>query len=613
MINNWHLSRRGFLSRVLALGTTGFGRRAVPAIPFDPSGRNLAGSAASHASVPPPITFRDVSQEAGITPMLVCGGAEKKYILEVNGTGCTWFDYNNDGYVDLYIVNGSTIENLLKPASVKTPPRNYLFRNNGDGTFTDVTAAAGVEGHGWGCGAVAADYNNDGFVDLFVYTYGKNILYKNNGNGTFTDVTDHAGVGGDFSWSCGAAFADYDNDGHLDLYVSGYINFDLHHLSDYDRLSCQFKGVQVAACGPRGLQGAPDVLYHNNGDGTFINATDSAGVSDTKLYYGFSVGFEDFDGDGRPDIIVANDSDPNYFYRNKGDGTFEEVGVTAGIAYNGEGLEQSNMGLAIGDIDNDGWTDLFVTEFAEDNYTLFHNDGKGVFSDISYPSGVAEATIHYLGWATFFIDYDNDGLKDLFCVNGHVYPEAQRVKGSSYRQPPLLFQNLGNRRFKLVNSQVGLAALSLPGRGGAFCDYDNDGDLDIAIVNINDRPTLLRNDGGSQAGHWLQVKTVGVKSNRDGVGAYAKVVAGDLVQYDRIRTGGSFCSSNDMRLHFGLGAHDAVDLVEIHWPSGVVDRLTHLDPNQVVVVREGEGQIHSLYRPLPTFLPPAKPHSDRKH
>ena len=545
--------------------------------------------------------------------MLVCGSPEKKYIIEVNGTGCVWFDYNNDGYVDLYIVNGSTIANLLTPASVKSPPRNYLFRNNGDGTFTDVTRTAGVEGHGWGCGAVAADYNNDGWVDLFVYTYGKNILYKNKGDGTFADVTDHAGVAGDFSWSAGAAFGDYDNDGYLDLYVSGYINFDLHRLADYDHLTCQFKGVKVAACGPRGYPGAPDVLYRNNGDGTFTNVTERAGVSDVKRYYGFSVAFEDFDGDGRPDILVANDSNPNYLYHNKGDGTFEETGVTAGIAYNGEGLEQSNMGLALGDIDNDGWTDVFITEFAEDNYTLFHNDGKGVFTDISYPSGIAEASLPNLGWATFFLDYNNDGLKDLFCVNGHVYPEADHVKGSSYRQPPLLLQNLGNRRFKLVSSEVGIAGMRLPGRGGAFCDYDNDGDLDVAIINIDDRPTLLRNDGGNSVGHWLQVKTVGGKSNRDGVGATVKVVSGDLTQYDRVRTGGSFCSSNDMRLHFGLGKREMVDLVEVRWPSGTVDRLTHLDPNQVLGVREGEGRIASPYHPLRPSPPSVKSTSTPKH
>jgi len=591
-------SRRRFLRWVYAPLWWPVGRGKLwGSLLGSPAGPRSAEASAGRAH-PSRVSFRDVAADVGITPMLVCGTRDKKYILEVNGTGCVWFDYNNDGYVDLYIVNGSTIENLQEPTRVKDPPRNYLFRNNGDGTFTDVTRTAGVEGHGWGCGAVAADYNNDGYVDLLVYCYGHNILYRNKGDGTFVDVTAVAGVGGPFTWSGGAAFADYDNDGFLDLYVSGYIDFDVHNLAEYERMTCNFKKVRVAACGPRGLKGAPDVLYHNNGDGTFTDVTLRAGVTDKQLYFGFSVGFEDFDGDGRPDLIVLNDSNPNYFYRNRGDGTFEEIGVTAGIAFNGEGQEQSNMGLAVGDIDNDGWMDLFATEFADDNYTLFYNEGKGVFTDISYPSGLGEATIPYLGWATFFVDYDNDGLKDLFCVNGHVYPEADRVQGSSYRQVPLLFKNLGNSRFRNVNSEVGIQALRLPGRGGAFCDYDNDGDLDIAIINIDDRPTLLRNQGGNEAGHWLQVKTEGVKSNRDGVGALIKVVAGKLIQYDRVRTGGSFLSSNDTRVHFGLGLSQAADLVEITWPSGIVDRLRHIDANQVVTVREGEGPVASSYRPF---------------
>jgi hypothetical protein len=542
-----------------------------------------------------------VAPEAGITPTLVCGSPEKNYILEVNGSGCVWFDYNNDGYVDLYIVNGSTIANLLNPQSAKDPPRNYLFRNNGDGTFTDVTRRAHVEGTGWGNGAVAADYNNDGFVDLFVYNFGKNTLYRNNGDGTFTDVTAQAGVAGNNIWSGGAAFGDYDNDGHLDLYVSGYIDFDIRHPPDRARFNCEFRGKPVLACGPRGLKGAPDTLYRNNGDGTFTDVTAKAGVTDKGPYYGFAVAIEDLDGDGWPDIVVLNDSNPNYFYHNKGDGTFEEIGATSGIAYNGEGVEQSAMGLAVGDIDNDGWMDLFVTTFADDNYTLFHNDGKGVFEDISYPSGLGEPTIPFLGWATFFLDYNNDGWKDLFCVNGHVYPEADRLfRDVGYRQHPQLFRNLGTRKFREVTQDVGLGALQLPGRGGAIGDYDNDGDVDICIINIDERPVLLRNEGGNAAGHWLQVKTVGTKSNRDGIGALVKVVAANLNQYDRVRTGGSFLSSNDLRLHFGLGERQEVDLVEVRWPSGIVDRLTHVSANQALVIQEGKGQVRSPYRPFLT-------------
>lgn len=584
--------RREFLERLAAFGA--IGSSGWPSLLAGAEQATQSPKAGKNSSYP--VAFRNVAAEAGVTPLIVCGGPNKQSILEVNGTGCVWFDYNNDGYVDLYIVNGSTLEHMLNPSASGPRPRNYLFRNNGDGTFTDVTTQAGVEGQSWGCGAVAADYNNDGFVDLFVYNYGHNILYRNNGNGTFTDVTAKAGLAGNNIWSGGAAFGDYDNDGFLDLYVAGYIDLDLRHPPT---LHCSFEGVPVTACGPLGLKGAPDTLYHNNGDGTFTDVTAKAGVTDSQLRYGFSVGFEDLDGDGRPDILVMNDSVPNYLYHNKGDGTFEETGVLAGVAYNGDGLVQSNMGLAIGDIDNDGWMDLFITTYADDNFTLFRNEGRGVFDDISYPSGVAVPTIPYLGWSTFFMDYDNDGWKDIFCVEGHIYIEALKGKmRAPYRQHPQIFQNLRNRRFREVTAEVGLGELFIPGRGGACCDYDNDGDLDAALICIDDHPVLLRNDGGNRAGNWLQVKTVGTKSNRDGVGALVKVTAGDLVQYDRVRTGCAFMSSCDMRLHFGLGPREKVDSVEVHWPSGHVDKLAGLDANQAVVVREGEGQIASPYKPL---------------
>jgi hypothetical protein len=546
------------------------------------------------------VIFRDVAPEAGINAVLTCGSEEKNWILEVYGSGCLWFDYNNDGYVDLYIVNGSTIENLLHPSQVKNPPRNYLFRNNGDGTFTDVTRQAGVEGHGWGFGAVAADYNNDGFQDLYVYNYGPNLLYRNNGDGTFTDVTGEAGVAALHQiWSGGAAFGDFDRDGYLDLYVAGHIDWDLRHPPEIAQPTCTYRTKVMRACGPRGLKGAPDVLYHNNGDGTFTDVTEKAGVVDKNLAYGFSVLMEDLNGDGWPDIVVANDSGPNYFYRNKGNGTFEEVGEVVGIAYNSEGLEQSNMGIAPADYDNDGWTDLFITEFANDNKTLFHNDGKGFFTDVSYPSGIGEPSIPLLSMATCPMDYNNDGWKDIFWVNGHLYPEVNLYFADEhYHQNPQLFENLGNGKFREVTKDVGLSAFLLGSRGAACCDYNNDGALDVSITNIDSRPVLLRNEGGNSAGHWLQVKTLGTKSNRDGIGAWVKVVAGDLTQFDRVRTGGNWFSGNDIRLHFGLGARQGADLVEINWPSGRVDRLTNVSANQVLVVREGEGQIPSPYKPF---------------
>ena len=593
-------SRRRFLAQACAPFLTVAGNRKLLGGTSPASGDLAIRPANKKSPNLPSITFSDVAPAAGINSVLTCGSREKNYILEVYGSGCVWLDYNNDGYVDLYIVNGSTVENLLSPSGSKNAPHNYLFRNNGDGTFTDVTRRAGVEGYGWGFGAVAADYNNDGFVDLFVYNYGPNILYRNNGDGTFTDVTAQAHVAGrNLVWSAGAAFGDYDNDGYLDLFVAGHIDFDLRHPPLPGQLTCTYRNKVMRACGPRGLKGSPDALYHNNGDGTFTEVTERAGVIDKDLGYGFAVLVEDLDGDGWPDIFVANDSSRNYFYRNKGNGTFEEMGIPVGLAYNGEGEEQSNMGIAVGDYDNDGWTDLFVTTFAHDSKTLFHNDGKGIFTDVSYPSGLGEATIPYLGMATFFMDYNNDGLKDLFIVNGHLYPEVdQFFADEHYLQNPQLFENQGNGKFLEVTQNVGLSALRLGGRGGAFCDYDNDGGIDVAITTIDGRPLLLRNEGANIAGHWLQVKTVGTKSNRDGIGALVKVAAGALTQWDRVRTGGSWLSGNDTRLHFGLGERQEVDWVEIRWPSGKVDWLKHVSANQVLVVVEGEGQIASPYRPF---------------
>lgn len=554
-----------------------------------------AATSRVQGTVPPQpsgLVFTDVAASAGLTPSLICGTRAKDYILEISGSGMVWFDYNNDGYLDLYLVSGSTIQNLLNPGATKDLPRNYLFRNNGNGTFADVTLKAGVSGQGWGNGALAADYNNDGFEDLLLTNFGANILYRNNGDGTFRDVTRPAGLQGSSTWHTGATWGDFDNDSYLDLYVCGYIEFDIRHPPSANDLSCTVRGKPVKACGPRGLKGAPDLLYRNNRDGTFSEVTDQAGVRDTKRYYGFSALMEDFDDDGFADIVVLNDSNPSYFYRNKKNGMFEEIGARAGIAYNGEGAEQSSMGLATGDIDNDGLMDLFVTTFADDNYTLFHNEGKGLFTDISYPSGLGELTIPFLGWATFFMDYNNDGWKDLFCVNGHVYPEVDHLfHDVPYRQPPQLFENSGKKTFREVTRLVGLSRFKLSGRGGAFCDYDNDGDLDVAIVNMDDRPVLLRNDGGQNLGSWLQIKTVGTKSNRDGIGALVKVVTKTGAQFDRVRRGGNFLSGNDSRLHFGLGANGTVDLVEVKWPSGTVDRLTGVRSNQLVVVREGQGRI----------------------
>lgn len=544
-----------------------------------------------------PVQFRDVAQKAGLRSIIVSGGEKKNYVLEVNGSGACWIDYNNDGYTDLYLVNGSTLEELQGKRPRDPRRDNYLYRNNGDGTFTDVTESVRVPGRGWGFGCVAADYDNDGRTDLFVTNIGPNILYHNNGDGTFTDVTERAGLGGGDIWHAGAAFGDYDGDGYVDLYVSGYLDF---NVKSPELKTCEYRGVKVNACGPMGYKGAPDALYHNNGDGTFTDVTGKAGVTDRGLFFGFTVIFDDFDGDGRPDIFVANDSNPNYLYRNKGDGTFEEIGVPAGVAYSGNGKEMSSMGVAVGDYDNDGRMDLFVTTFANDNYVLFHNDGNGFFSDLSYPSGVGEPTIPYLGWATFFLDYDNDGRKDLFAANGHVYPEVDGRINETYRQPLQLFRNVGRGKFREVSSQTGLRVLTpRSARAGAYCDYDNDGDIDMLISNIDDRPQLLENVGGNGS-NWMELRLAGAAGNRDAIGAQVKVVAGDLTQYDHVRAGGSFLSGNDLRLHFGLAEAKAADVIEIRWPSGKVETIGNTRANQILTIREGAGIVPGVYRPFRT-------------
>lgn len=534
-----------------------------------------------------PVKFTDVTRKAGIQAVVISGGKVKNYVLEVNGSGACWLDYDNDGYPDLYLVNGSTLEQLQGKAQVPAGQHNHLYHNNRNGTFTDVTESAHVAGTGWGFGCAAADYDNDGKTDLLVTTMGPNLLYHNNGNGTFTEVAKQAGLAGANVWHTGAAFADYDGDGLLDVYIAGYLDFDVSHP---ELKTCSYRGVNVHACGPLGYKGVADTLYHNNGDGTFSDVTAKAKVIDRLPSFGFAVVFEDLDGDNRPDIFVANDSNPNYYYRNRGDGTFEESAIAAGLAFNSDGREMSSMGVAVGDYDNDGRTDLFVTTFANDNYVLYHNDGKGMFSDVSFQAGVGEATISYLGWGTFFFDYDNDGQKDLLAANGHVYPEIEGKLGrETYREPLLLFHNSGNGKFHESSEEAGLRQLAAhSARGGAFCDYDNDGDLDVLISNIDEPPQLLRNDGGNQA-NWLTLRLIGTKSNRDAIGALVKVRSGELTQWDRVRTGGSYLSGNDKRLHFGLGERRSADEIEILWPSGAQEKLEGIPADQFLTIEEGKG------------------------
>ena len=495
--------------------------------------------------------------------------------------GVALLDYDNDGYLDIYLVNSLTADMVKSKGKTKSA----LYHNNGDGTFADVSDKAGVADIGWGMGVAIGDYDNDGFDDIYVTCLGPNHLLKNNGNGTFTDVTQKAGVG-DPRWSAGASFVDYDNDGKLDLFVSNYVDFDVNHLPEFGKgRSCQFKGIPVQ-CGPRGLPGAGDALYHNNGDGTFTDVAKKAGVSDPDGYYGLGVICSDFDGDGLVDIYVANDSTPNFLYHNNGDGTFKDIGFPSGTAVNENGSEQGSMGVTLGDYDHDGKLDLFVTNFDDDYNTLYHNDGHGSFTDVSYAAKIAAVSLPYVSWGTKFFDYDNDGWVDLLVVNGHVYPQLL-----TYRQRNFVHHNNRDGTFSEVGEKLGAPfSEKRTGRGAAFGDIDNDGDVDVIINNLDGAPQLLRNDGGNTNNSVL-IKTIGVKSNRDGIGAKVTIVSGDLRQVEDVLSGGSYISQNDLRLHFGLETRTKIDSIEVRWPSGAVDKVTGASANKILTIKEGQGLI----------------------
>jgi enediyne biosynthesis protein E4 len=522
------------------------------------------------------IRFVDRAREAGLTEGNV-SGKEQRYIVEGMMGGAAFFDYDRDGDVDLYVTNGSSFE----PLAPGSHPTNRLYRNEGDGTFADVTAAAGVGDSSWSMGSVAADYDNDGDLDLYVTNYGGNKLYRNGGDGTFADVSVAAGVG-HTGWGTGASFGDYDNDGDLDLYVANYVDFSLDYESP---IPCLWKNTKVY-CGPVGLLPGGDVFYRNNGDGTFTDWTAEAGLDGTK-YYGMSAVFSDYDGDGRMDIFVANDSTPNLLFHNEGDGTFSEQALMAGVAYSGEGVKQGCMGAMLADYDGDGHMDIFVTNFADEYNTLYKNEGGGFFADVSFASGVGAAERRLVAWGTGFFDYDNDGDRDLFVANGHTYPQADLPDvDSSYEEPNSLFENHGGGLFKEVSPAAGPGlAIERVSRGASFADYDDDGDIDVFVLNLNDPPTLLRNDGKS-GHHFLSVRTVGSRSNRDGIGARLKLTAGGQPQYAEVQSGGSYLSHNDMRAHFGLGQADRVDELEIRWPSGQIQILRDIAVDQVLTVHE---------------------------
>ncbi|MDE3104707.1 MAG: CRTAC1 family protein [Acidobacteriota bacterium] len=539
-----------------------------------------------------PVVFKDIGEASGIARWHhTMGAPQKNYILDTVGSGVALLDYDNDGWLDIYLVNGSTDE---AEAGKAAPPHAALFHNNHDGTFTDVTAKAGVANDRWGFGAVVGDYDNDGWPDLYVTNYGKNRLYHNNHDGTFTDVAEAAGVALG-NWSTGATWGDYDGDGRLDLFVPGYVHYDLSQQPGQGGANvafsfCQFRGVKVM-CGPRGLKGEPDHLFHNNGDGTFTDVSVKAGVSDQPSnYYGLASLFLDVNNDGKVDLLVADDSTPNYLYINKGDGTFEDASFASGYALNEGGRETASMGIAEGDLLHNGLIDLYNTTFSDDYKPLYRNDGDANFTDISYQMGIAEPTVPFLGWGTAFLDYDNDGWLDLLEANGHVYPEVDHTNwGTSWKQRPLLFHNV-NGKLQVMPAVEGssLAKLGV-GRGLAYGDLFNDGKIDAVINNLDGAPSVLRNVSDDH-NHWVELKlTGGAKSPRDAVGATVYVTANGFKQRADVIAGGSFSSSPDQRLHFGLGQATKIDKVEIHWPSGAVEPVVLPGVDAIYTVIEGQG------------------------
>ena len=527
------------------------------------------------------IQFVDVTQEAGIRWQHTDGRSGQKYFMETLGSGAAFFDYDADGDPDLYFVNGAPLPGYV----AQEVPINCLYRNNGDGTFTDVTEKAGVGDTGYGHGCAVGDYNNDGKLDLYVTNYGTNRLYRNNGDGTFTDVANIAGVT-EPRWSSSCAFADYDRDGNLDLYVVNYIVFDI---DENPWCGLKEKGIR-AYCEPDNFPAQSDTLFRNNGDGTFTDVTKSAGIYNTTGK-GLGVVWGDYNNDGVPDIYVANDSTENFFYHNNGDGTFEEVGFMIGVALSENGAAENGMGTAFGDWNNDGWLDLTVTNYAQQTNTLYHNDADGFFTDATATTKTAQLTYPYLGWATAFIDYDNDGYQDLFVANGHLHENlAELGQQGTYGQRNLLFRNNHNGTFTEVSETLGPSMkLEDVSRGATFADYDSDGDIDIVVTNSNTAPRLLRNDGGNQK-NWLRIRLVATQGTTDAMGARVKITTGDLTQTREVRSGDGYLSQRDLTLHFGVADYAQIDSVEIQWQSGAKQLIKSVPANQVLSLEESENE-----------------------
>jgi len=571
----FHQSAAGFAIGLLTLGGS--------ILDFRP----MAATATEHFSATPPrVHFVDIAARAGLTARTEDGGERtKKYIIETTGSGAAFVDYDNDGWPDIFLVNGTTLDGFPRGKE----PTSHLYHNNRDGTFTDVTQKAHVALTGWGQGICAGDYDNDGWVDLFITFWGHNVLLHNNGDGTFTDVTKQAGLWhDDVRWGTGCAFVDYDRDGRLDLFVSQYVDFDPAKTPIPGQSTfCRWKGIPVM-CGPRGLKGARNELYHNNGDGTFSDVSVRSGIANPGPYYCFTALTGDFDNDGWPDIYVACDSTPSLLFHNNHDGTFNEIGVRAGVSYNSDGQEQAGMGADAADYDGDGWLDIIKTNFSDQTAALYRNNQDRAFSDVTYEAGLG-GNMQFLGWGTLFVDIDDDGWPDLFMANGHVYPEIDRyAMGSTFRERKLLYWNRRDGKFTDISLNAG-PGITKPfnSHGVAAADFDNDGRVELLVNNSHDSPSLLKNY--AQHGNWLLVKLVGTRSNRDAIGAQVRVRTNGHQQLQEVRSGGSYISQSDFRLHFGLGSATKVDQLEIRWPSGLVEKLKDVPANQILTVKEGIG------------------------
>jgi hypothetical protein len=580
------IARIGLITAALCIVSSAAGQKQIHRSPEKKSSAKQVVPAGTAA-------FADVTRAAGLDFHLTCGSLEKRYIMESMCGGIAVFDYDNDGWMDIFLVNGSTLGDMR---AGKCHP-SKLYRNNHDGTFTDVTAKTSIGHCGWGFGAAVGDYDNDGWDDLYITYLDGAVLYHNDGNGTFSDVTSRANVGNAGHWGTSASFGDYDNDGYLDLYVANYVDLDLEHLPEFGKGPfCQYRGIAVS-CGPRGLKGGRDRLYHNNGNGTFTDVTEKLNI-DSGNYYGLGVLWLDYDLDGCLDLYVADDSSPSLLYHNDCKGGFTEVGSEVGVAYSADGREQAGMGIDSADYDNDGWPDIVKTNFSDDTNNLYHNDHNGQFTDMAGAAGFGAVSIPFLAFGVKFLDFDNDGWKDIFVANGHVNPQVdQHSFGVTYAERPLLFHNLQGRKFEEIRMNAGSAMTRrYVARGAATGDFLNRGAEDVLISVLDGSPVLLRNQTDKR-GHWLRIKTVGTRSNHDGFGARVEIKAGGVTQNAEVRANSSFESASDPRSHFGLGSATRVESIVVHWPSGKVDHLSGEVADQELVIEEGRGVVARHPRP----------------